>query len=456
MEPTEHGGRGGLASNSSSSNNSGRSNSEQYRYFPQPQHPQQRSRGGGRGGGGGGGGSGGGGAGAGDGGGAGAGGGPSALQLVPFEGRALVDGPSPNSNSKEINAGPGQFMGSIAQVDASLSISSTKPGPLAPVSHTFHGALALAAAAAHHQRTNYEDSGPDPVGIPHPSIFGFPQQLHQQHHVAPSNQMGEGMHAAEAPAAGGGSAASESADTYLRKRYREDLFKDEQQEPPQSQQRDGGGGAGGGAASSPTSGSAKSPRAGNGGNELQQQRGQQQAPAATAEGVMGLTRPSNVVPAAAMWAVAAPAPTSGGAFWMLPVNTAGFNTPTVAAAAGPSEASLWTFPTAAGQYRTAIPAAGGSTIPAPLHFMSRINISGGIGALPLGSVLQQQPGVASQHLGMGMSETNLGMLAALNAYNKSGLRPGSAEQNQPLDQHQVQQQHPHGSESAEDHQTSSQ
>uniref|UniRef100_A0A1D1Z1X6 Transcription factor TCP8 n=1 Tax=Anthurium amnicola TaxID=1678845 RepID=A0A1D1Z1X6_9ARAE len=332
---------------------------------------------------------------------------------------------------------------------------------------------AAAAAHHHHHRANYEDGATDPGNILHPAaIFGFPQQLHQHH----QNQMGDGLHAADATAAG------DSADAYLRKRYREDLFKDDQQEPPPPQQPDGRvGGGGRPPPSSPTSGSAKSPRVGNGGHDLQQQHHRpqhHQDPAAittagaAAAAAAGLIRPSNVVPAAAMWAVAAaPAPTSGGgAIWMLPVNTAGFNTPTVAAAAaaaGPSEPStLWTFPTAAGQYRSAVPVGGGGaggTIPAPLQFMSRINFSGGLGAaLPLGSMLQPSPqpgaGAASssqQYLGMGISETNLGMLAALNAYSKAGLR-AAAEQNHPLDHHEVQQQQQQGDDDDDHHQTSSQ
>lgn len=148
---------------------------------------------------------------------------------------------------------------------------------------------------------------------------------------------------------------------------------------------------------------------------------------------------------------------------MLPVS-AGSSTQTVA---GPSEtASLWTFPTVPGQYRTAIPTVGGgSTIQAPLQFMSRINIPGGlefpggrtVGTLPLGSMLLQQPGAAgaSQHLGLGISETNLGMLAALNAYNRGGLSMNSEHQ-QTLDHHQAHTRQRQGADSEEEHQTNSQ
>jgi hypothetical protein len=44
---------------------------------------------------------------------------------------------------------------------------------------------------------------------------------------------------------------------------------------------------------------------------------------------------------------------------------------------------------------------------------------------------QQQP---SQYLGLGMPESNLGMLAALNAYSRGDLNMNS-QQNNPLDHH---------------------
>ncbi|KAH7681015.1 Transcription factor TCP protein, partial [Dioscorea alata] len=158
---------------------------------------------------------------------------------------------------------------------------------------------------------------------------------HQHHQMLGSGDQIEGL------GAGAGGNGSESTDNYLRKRFREDLFKGEQQQqqPESSQREESGGGS----------------------------------------------EPS-VLPAAAMWAVAAAPPTSA-AFWMLPVS-ASANTPSMAA--------------------------GGSTIQAPLQFMSRINI----------------PGTPSQHLGLGMAETNLGMLAALNAYNRGGALSMSSEHHQ--------------------------
>ncbi|PKA62521.1 Transcription factor TCP8 [Apostasia shenzhenica] len=139
-------------------------------------------------------------------------------------------------------------------------------------------------------------------------------------------------------------ATPETDDTYLRKRFREDLFKDEQQ-----QEGEGRPAARGEPSSSPSS-------------------------------------------AAAMWAMA-PGSGGGGAFWMLPV-TAGSTAPAIAAAA----------------------TASGNTIQAPLQFMSRIN---SMGAMPIGSMLP-----AAQHLGLGIAESNLGMLATLNSYNRAAVAGG--------------------------------
>jgi len=207
---------------------------------------------------------------------------------------------------------------------------------------------------------------------------------------------------------------------YMRKRYREDLFKEEQ---PQSESGGGGGGEG-----SPS------------GNKAFKSSGLQLPKSQVQEGgSSGQFRPSNILPATAMWAVA-PAPSSGtgSTFWMLPVN-AGAGGPSVAtSAAGPSESHMWTFPTA--------PTASGNTLQAPLHFMPRFNLNPGslefqgsrANPLQLGSMLmqQQQQQQPSQHLGLGVSESNLGMLAALNAYSRGGLNMNSDhQQNHPLDQH---------------------
>ena len=289
---------------------------------------------------------------------------------------------------------------SLRSSGSSLSAPLSKSAP-----HTFHGALALAPYAVD--------------AISHAPFLGFGHQQQQppqqaQHHLLLSaDPIGD-----------------DSSATYMRKNFREDLFKEEH--APQSE-----GGAGN--SSSPSS---TKPMA----TDLQLHHQQ----------------PSNVVPAAAaMWAVAAPAPTTGGAgaFWMLPVTT-GSSAPTMATAAGPSEPSIWTFPTA-GQYQTSIQTAGGGNpLQGPLHFMPRIEFQGGrVGTVPLASMLLQQPAAAAtvsapqQHIGLGISDTNLGMLAALNAYGRGGLSM-NFEQNQQLDHNPVHQQQT-ANESGEDRQTSS-
>ncbi|CAL9191572.1 transcription factor TCP8-like [Musa acuminata AAA Group] len=318
---------------------------------------------------------------------------------------------------------------SLRSSGSSFSAPASKSAPL-----SFH-ALALA-----HHRPDFE-LVTDPGAA---AMLGFHQLHHHphQHQLLSADQIGEGLQG------GVGSGGGDSTDTYLRKRFREDLFKDEQQTPPQ--QQEGGGGAG---PSSPSSVS-KSVRAGSG-LQLQQRSQQQDATAA------GLTRSPGILPAAAMWAVA-PNSAAGGAFWMLPMS-AGSAAPAVAAATGSSEPSIWTFPAMAGQYRGGI--SGGNTIQAPLQFMSRVNLPGaadfqGGRALPLGSMVLQQPtsGVAAQHLGLGTSETNLGMLAALNAYNRGGGLSMNSEHHHPMDHHH--QAHTHqqqqSADSDEDNHTSSQ
>eukprot|EP00268_Persea_americana_P023883 TRINITY_DN233_c1_g1_i1.p1 TRINITY_DN233_c1_g1~~TRINITY_DN233_c1_g1_i1.p1 ORF type:complete len:442 (-),score=97.51 TRINITY_DN233_c1_g1_i1:348-1673(-) len=284
-----------------------------------------------------------------------------------------------------------------------LSVRSSGGSLAAPLSksspHTFHGALALASA----------DGGISHLGFHHQQQTHYPQ--HQLQHLLVS---GEGL------SVGGGGGGGETADSYMRKRLREDLFKEDQEQAAAAASASEAAAASAAAASSPST------------------------PRGTAPS--SLLRPSNVVPGT-MWAVA-PAPSSGGAFWMLPV-TAGATAPAVATAR-PSEQPIWTFP-AAGQYGSSIQASGGNTLQAPLQFMQRINIAGG-SPVPLTSMLLQQPTMAaSQQLGLGLSETNLGMLAAFNAYNRGGSSL-STEQNQQLDHTQV---HHQGADSGEDHQTSS-
>jgi hypothetical protein len=126
---------------------------------------------------------------------------------------------------------------------------------------------------------------------------------------------------------------------YMRKRYREDLFKedDDRQDPKAA-------------------------------------RVEQQAPP----------------PQAAMWAMAPNTASPGGAFWMLPVSA-------TSATPRPAEQPMWSFG-----------AGSGGTVQAPLQFMSRA------------------PTYPTAGGGGNMSDTNLGMFAAVNPYSR-----GASEDQQP-------------------------
>lgn len=322
--------------------------------------------------------------------------------------------------------GTGTIPANFSTLNVSLrsSGSTLSAPPSKSAAHSFHSALGLS-----HHHPHYEE------GLAHTAFLGFQPQ---QQHLMTADQIAQALPSAGSEGGGGGV----SGENYMRKRFREDLFKDDH-----SQQEQGEGGGGEGGEESPIKGFKS-------GLQLPKQQQQQQE----SEGSSGLLRPSNILPATAMWAVT-PAPASSGAgntFWMLPVSTAAGGGPSLATATsgagGPNSEvpQIWPFATT-----TTTPAAGGgNTLQAPLHFMPRFNFpttatnlefQGGRGSsLQLGSMLmqqhqQQQP---SQHLGLGMSESNLGMLAAFNAYSRSGLNMNS-EQNNPLDQHHQQQHHHH-------------
>ncbi|XP_052179295.1 transcription factor TCP8-like [Diospyros lotus] len=256
--------------------------------------------------------------------------------------------------------------GTIPANYSSLSISlrssgstiSAPPSKSAPLS--FHSALGFHDESFTH-------------------MLGF---QHQQPHLLTADQIAEAM-----PAVAGG---DNSEENYVRKRFREDLFKDETQ-PPRGE---------------PNSPSNKQFKSGN--DNIPPLPKQQEA------GPSSSTHRS-MMPAAAMWAVA-PGPSGGGAgstFWMLPA----------------PESQMWPFATA--------PSPSGTTVQAPLQFMPRFNIPPGNLEFQGGRAMLMQQQQPSQHLGLGISDTNLGMLAALNAFSRSsGL-------NHPLEHHQEQQQHHH-------------
>jgi TCP family transcription factor len=295
---------------------------------------------------------------------------------------------------------PANFSTLNISLRSSGSSLSAPPSKAAP--HSFH-ALALAP-----HRVPYADPGTDPIS--NSAMFGF-HQLHpnlaaQHHHLV----HGESMHGQ------GGAGGDSGGDTNLGKRLREDLFKDEQQQ----------GGAGDGAGQSSPSTSKLSYHAA-------------APPAGNARGPT-------------MWAALAPNSAPSGAFWMLPVSTGTAGS----SAAGPSETPMWPFAAGPGQYRPGMGQAGGgasqSTVQAPLQFMSRVNFSGG--AVPLG-----QMAMGPQQLGLGISDNNIGMLAALNAYNRGGVQGLSTtgENHQGHGHgHSHAQQDQQGANSGEEHPSSSQ
>ncbi|PIN15356.1 hypothetical protein CDL12_11997 [Handroanthus impetiginosus] len=288
---------------------------------------------------------------------------------------------------------PANFSTLNISLRSSGSTLSAPPSKSAP--HSFHSALGL----AHHPYANYEENFSHMLGFHHHQQQQ--QQQQQPPHLLQAAQITETL-----AATGGEQQATEN---YLRKRYREDLFKEE---GPNNSQGEG--------PSSPSNKQFKTL------NNVQIMQKNQEA---AGQSPGSLMRHSNMMPATAMWAVT-PAPSSGATgstFWMLPVTASAGGAQTLAAvssgqAASPSEAAqMWPFATAHG---------GGNTLQAPLHFMPRFNYSGNLefqggraSPLQLGSILmQQQQQQPSQNLGLGVSgESNLGMLAALNAYSRSGL-----------------------------------
>ncbi|KAJ6884668.1 transcription factor TCP23-like isoform X2 [Populus alba x Populus x berolinensis] len=191
-------------------------------------------------------------------------------------------------------------------------------------------------------------------------------------------------------------------DNYMRKTFREDLFK----ETTQQQSTE----------TIEASNSAKS-RAG-----VQDQE------------TAGSMRPTTNMLPTPMWAVAPAATTNGGnTFWMLPVG--GGATPT----ASVQEPQMWTFPAAA----------------AGVPSMQRVNFGGGGGRVSspvqLGSMIVQQQVGANQQLGLGISESNMGMiLGGVNPYSSSRVGLGMNLE------HHNQDNQPQGSDSGDENPNDSQ
>lgn len=355
---------------------------------------------------------------------------------------------------------PANFTSLNISLRSSGSTLSAPPSKSAPHSYS---PLAL----SHHHPNNYEEGFTSMLGLHH---------HHHPHLLLSANQLTEAI-----PTGGGGgeSGGQDATGNYLKKRYREDFFKEE---GSTSGQAGGGGGEG------PDGNSAGSPSNNENHNNNKQFKGttNMQLPTTTTTSSSNVMRHGNMMmPAAAaaaaataMWAVTPPpssgtTTTTGSTFWMLPVSSSvgggnGHQTLANAVASttsgpSPSEPQIWPFPTAG----------TGNTLQAPLHFMPRFNIPGNLdfqqgnraSSLQLGSMLmpQQHP---SQHLGLGMPDSNLGMMAALNAYSRGGLNMNSDHhQNHPMDHHrhhQHQHQHtqphhqPRATDSGEDDQNSSQ
>ncbi|KAK7302354.1 hypothetical protein RJT34_13241 [Clitoria ternatea] len=274
---------------------------------------------------------------------------------------------------------PANFSTLNVSLRSSGSTLSAPPSKSAP--HTFHGALAL----AHHP---YEEA------FQHTALLGFhPHHSHHQHLLS-ADQIAEAL------------PGGDSSENYIRKRYREDLFKDDNINNNNNNNQ-----------SRNESGDGSSPKAFKSSNiHLPKQQGEGGSSSGS-----GLLRPSNLLPGTAMWAVA-PAPSTGGTpgstIWMLPVTASSSSSSNSSSA---SETQMWAFP--------------------QTGLVPRFNLPGGLefqgggrgGSLQLGSMLvppppqqqQQQQQQPSQHLGLAMSDSNLGMLAALNAYTRAGFNMNS-------------------------------
>ncbi|KAF5936538.1 hypothetical protein HYC85_024044 [Camellia sinensis] len=176
---------------------------------------------------------------------------------------------------------------------STISAPSSKSAPL--------GGLTL----AHHHHPHYEEGFSHMLGFHH----------HQNPQFLTADQIARAM-----PSGGGG---GESAENYLRKRFREDLFKEESQRPQGE-----------------VSASSTSPPS---------NKQQQQGAGGPSSSMLQYT---NMMAATAMWAVA-PAPTTGtgNTFWMLPVPAAAGGSgddqsANTSGASSSDQPQMWPFATA--------------------------------------------------------------------------------------------------------------
>ncbi|XP_059630909.1 transcription factor TCP23-like [Cornus florida] len=209
----------------------------------------------------------------------------------------------------------------------------------------------------------------------------------------------------------GGGYGEDSSENYMKKRFREDLFKEDIH---QTVDRSG--------ATSPS------------GAKLERTVIQDQEPGSDPK--PGSVQPTSFIPAPAMWAVA-PATTNGGsAFWMLPVSGGATAVSTVGT--GQLEHHMWPYKAS------------------PVQRMGGFEFPGGgrFSPVQLGPMVLQQPQPVQQ-LGLGISETtNMGMLASINAYNNSG-GGGRVDLGMNLDHHHHQNQ-PQASDSGDENPKDSQ
>ncbi|KAJ9145965.1 hypothetical protein P3X46_028290 [Hevea brasiliensis] len=255
---------------------------------------------------------------------------------------------------------------SLRSSGATISAPASKSAPL-----SFHSGLAF------YDPNNSNGSENRRVIGSNNTILGFHHQLYPQTLVSDEN--------------------------YMRKTYREDLFKETTTTQEQSTEP----------VNPPSSNKPPVAAAARTGVQDHQE--------------LGSIRPSNILATPAMWVT--PATTNGSnAFWMLPVG--GGSTTTAAM----PEPQMWTFP-----------AAGVTS-------MQRVNFSGGgrVSPVQIGSMMVHQA-VGGQQLGLGVAESNMGLLGdGANAYSSSRVGLGMN-----LEQHNLENQQ-QGSDSGDENPTDSQ